>query len=51
MPEDVLEKPEQETLTRSEEAVLGPTAEEIGVLYPIERTGFKLARAMNFGRW
>ncbi len=28
-----------------------PTAEEISVLDPTERIGFKLVRAMNQGRW
>jgi 1-acyl-sn-glycerol-3-phosphate acyltransferase len=51
MPEDVPEKPKEKKLTKSEEASLEPTAEEIGVLYPTERAGFKLARAMNFGEW
>ena len=51
MPEDVPEKPKEKKLTKSEEASLEPTAEEIGVLYPTERAGFKLARAMNFGGW
>lgn len=51
MPEDDLEKPEEQALTTPEEASLVPTAEEISVLRPIERTGFKLARAMNFGKW
>lgn len=30
---------------------LVPTAEEIGVLGPVERAGFSLTRAMNFGVW
>jgi len=51
MPEDVPEKPKEKKLTKSEEASLEPTAEEIGVLYPTERAGIKLARAMNFGGW
>ncbi len=28
-----------------------PAAEEIGVLRPVERAGFRLARRMNFGSW
>lgn len=33
------------------ELIESPTPEEIAVLGPIERTGFKLARTMNRGRW
>ena len=51
MPEEVLEKLKEQTLTEAEETSLEPSAEEIGVLDPIQRTGFKLARAMNFGTW
>jgi len=51
MPEDVLEKPEEQALTKPEEISLLPTAEEIAVLRPIERTGFNLVRKMNFGVW
>ena len=49
MPEDVLEKKKDQELTEPQETSLLPTGDEIGVLAPIERTGFKLARAMNFG--
>ena len=28
-----------------------PTAEEIAVLGPVERAGFRLVRRMNRGRW
>jgi 1-acyl-sn-glycerol-3-phosphate acyltransferase len=51
MPEDLLEKPEEQALTKPEEISLLPTAEEIAVLRPIERTGFNLVRKMNFGVW
>ena len=51
MPEDALEKPNDQALTEAGETALLPTAEEIGVLAPMERSGFKLARAMNFGTW
>jgi 1-acyl-sn-glycerol-3-phosphate acyltransferase len=51
MPEDVLEKPNDQSLTEKVPTSLLPTAEEIGVLEPIERAGFKLARRMNFGVW
>ena len=51
MAEDILEKPKDQALTESPETSLLPTAEEIGVLAPMERAGFKLARAMNFGTW
>ena len=51
MPEDVIEKSEEQALTRPDEASLMPTADEISVLGTIERTGFRLARVMNLGRW
>ena len=51
MPEDVLEKPKEKALSKPDEASLEPTADEIGVLHPVERAGFKLVRAMNFGTW
>ena len=51
MPEDILEKPTDQALTEPAETSLLPTAEEIDVLAPLERAGFKLARAMNFGTW
>src|SRR5687767_4285788 len=51
MPEDVLEKPEEKALSKPDKASLEPTAEEIGVLHPVERAGFRLVRAMNFGTW
>ncbi|MGD9630785.1 MAG: lysophospholipid acyltransferase family protein [Pyrinomonadaceae bacterium] len=40
-----------ESLIGSQAAFLMPTAEEIGVLQPVERAGFRLAHAMNFGVW
>lgn len=51
MAEETLEKSKNTELTVSGPDSLVPTAEEIGVLQPVERTGFKLARAMNFGAW
>jgi 1-acyl-sn-glycerol-3-phosphate acyltransferase len=51
MPEDVLEKPKEKALSKPDKASLEPTAEEIGVLHPVERAGFRLVRAMNFGTW
>jgi len=51
MSEDLLEKSKDQTLSEASESSLLPTAEEIGVLDPMERTGFKLSRAMNFGAW
>ena len=33
------------------DAAAGPTAEELAVLDAPERLGFRLVRAMNFGRW
>lgn len=51
MIDETLEKSDQQVPAVAESTSLVPTAEEIGVLRPIERTGFKLARAMNFGVW
>ena len=51
MPENALEKQENQALTDADETAPLPTAEEIGVLAPIEKRGFSLARAMNFGSW
>ena len=51
MPEDILEKPNDQVLTEKVPTSLMPTSEEIGVLAPIERAGFKLARRMNVGVW
>ena len=51
MPENALEKQNDQALTEADETPLLPTAEEVGVLAPMERSGFKLARAMNFGAW
>jgi len=51
MVEETLEERKNTELAVSGPGSLAPTAEEIGVLQPVERTGFKLARAMNFGVW
>ena len=51
MPEDILENPKDQAIAAAPETSLLPTAEEISVLRPVERAGFKLARAMNFGIW
>ncbi len=51
MSEELVEISKDQALVESAEASLMPTAEEISVLRPIERAGFKLARAMNFGVW
>jgi 1-acyl-sn-glycerol-3-phosphate acyltransferase len=51
MSEESLEQTNNADLTVAEPTSLVPTAEEIGVLQPIERTGFKLVRAMNLGVW
>ncbi len=51
MTEDALEKSENTEIKASEPASLKPTSEELAVLRPTERTGFKLVRAMNFGVW
>ena len=51
MTEEALEKPEKSEIAVAGPSSLAPTAEEFAVLKPIERTGFKLVRAMNFGVW
>lgn len=51
MSEELAEKSSNEALIDRPEESLVPTAEEIGVLAPTERAGFKLVRAMNFGAW
>lgn len=51
MAEPTTENPDKREIAIAEARSLAPTAEEIGVLRPIERTGFKLVRAMNFGTW
>lgn len=51
MPEEIIEKPEEQSLANEGDGSLLPTHEEIAVLRPIERTGFRLARRMNFGTW
>lgn len=51
MDEERLQTLKERVLTRAEPTSLVPTVEELAVLRPIERTGFKLARAMNFGVW
>lgn len=51
MAEEIAEKPLNQELIESDETSLAPTAEEIGVLRPVERFGFRLTRRMNFGAW
>jgi len=51
MAEDILEKHESESIDQTGNRSPMPTAEEIRVLRPIERVGFRLTRAMNFGTW
>ena len=51
MAEEILEKAKSNTLEVIPERPLEPTPEEIGVLGPLERIGFRLSRAMNFGTW
>ncbi|MEO5859750.1 MAG: lysophospholipid acyltransferase family protein [Pyrinomonadaceae bacterium] len=51
MAETTTEKTENGELAVAEPTSLVPTPEEYAVLRPIERTGFKLVRAMNFGTW
>ena len=51
MAEDLVENRPSSELTNIETQALMPSVEELAVLQPIERTGFKLAHAMNFGGW
>jgi len=51
MAEEILNKSKNESLVESAETSIVPTSEEIGVLGPVERTGFWLTRRMNFGVW
>ena len=51
MSEELVERSKDQALVESAEVSLMPTAELISVLRPIERAGFKLARAMNFCVW
>lgn len=51
MAEQITDKPDNRELTVAEPTSLMPTAEEFGVLQPLERTGFKLVRAMNVATW
>jgi 1-acyl-sn-glycerol-3-phosphate acyltransferase len=49
MPDEIQHKVSDETLVQNPEASLYPAPDELAVLMPIERAGFKLARAMNLG--
>jgi 1-acyl-sn-glycerol-3-phosphate acyltransferase len=51
MAEELAEKSIDNAIIEATETSLVPTGEEIGVLGPIERAGFSLTRAMNFGVW
>lgn len=51
MAEDLAQKTTDDGLAASTQASLIPTAEEIGVLAPLEKAGFRLVRTMNFGVW
>jgi 1-acyl-sn-glycerol-3-phosphate acyltransferase len=51
MSEELPQKISNEALIERPETSLLPTAEEISVLAPTERAGFRLVRAMNFGVW
>lgn len=51
MAEELAEKSTDNTLVETSESSLEPTRDEIGVLRPVERAGFSLTRAMNFGTW
>jgi 1-acyl-sn-glycerol-3-phosphate acyltransferase len=45
------ERSPDKTITKATETSLVPTREEMEVLGAIERAGFSLTQAMNFGRW
>ncbi|MFL6466779.1 MAG: hypothetical protein ACJ72Z_02345, partial [Pyrinomonadaceae bacterium] len=51
MAEELAEKSTDTAVVKATEPSLTPTAEEIAVLGPVERTGFWLTRKMNFGVW
>ena len=51
MAEEFAEKSSENAIIETTETSLVPTRDEIGVLGPIERAGFSLTRAMNFGIW
>ncbi len=51
MAEPTTENPDNREIAIAAPTSIVPTAEEIAVLRPMERTGFKLVRAMNFGTW
>src|SRR5688500_11163768 len=51
MAEELAEKSTKSAITVAAQGSLLPTREEIEVLGPIERAGFHLTRAMNFGLW
>lgn len=50
MPENLAANAHQ-ALTQDKQTGLSPTAEELSVLDPLERAGFRLVRAMNRGAW
>ena len=50
MPENLATKA-RPALTKQPKTQLLPTAEELSVLDPVERVGFRLVRAMNQGGW
>src|SRR5687767_8504938 len=51
MAEDVLQKSPNDSISAAPTDLLMPAVDEIGVLGPIERTGFWLSRRMNLGAW
>jgi 1-acyl-sn-glycerol-3-phosphate acyltransferase len=51
MAEELSEKSTDNAIIEATETSLLPTRDEIGVLGPVERAGFSLTRAMNFGVW
>lgn len=51
MPEESLETKPNDQLAVKQDGRLMPSAEEISVLQPMERAGFRLVRRMNGGAW
>ena len=51
MADEIAEKSSDLATIETPETSLLPTADEISVLGPVERTGFRLTRRMNFGAW
>jgi 1-acyl-sn-glycerol-3-phosphate acyltransferase len=51
MSDETVERTSGEAIVAADQRSLLPSVDEIGVLTPLERTGFRLAHRMNFGAW